>query len=65
MYRVVSGFQAGNYSVLELDKRIEEKNYTGFRIDGNKYKAVPVYDLPMHIAIEAVGDFVGKDIACI
>ena len=53
MYKVVSEFQAGKYAVLKLDKSISERNYFGFRIDGKDYQAVPVYDLPGHIAIEA------------
>ena len=65
MYNVVSEFHAGKYTVLELNQNITEKNYTGFKIDGKKYEAIPVYDLPGHIAIEADGSFVGKDVTCI
>ena len=65
MYTVISEFRAGKYTVLELDKEITERNYKGFRIDGREYSAVPVYDLPGHIAIEAEGSYKGKNVACI
>ena len=65
MYTVVSEFRAGKYAVLELDQEITERNYNVFRIDGKDYSAVPVYDLPGHIAIEADGSFQGKKVACV
>lgn len=65
MYTVVSEFKTGRYTVLKLDRAIEEKHYTRYRIDGYDYAIVPVYDLPLHIAIDADGMFKGKTVECI
>lgn len=65
VYTIVSSFKAGRYTVLKLDRNINEKHYSKYRIDGREYPIVPVYDLPLHIAIEADGAYEGKTVECI
>ena len=65
MYTVVSEFRAGKYTVMEIDKKITETNYNKYLIDGQFYPVVPVYDLPLHIAIESSGGFIGKKVECV
>ena len=65
MYTIVSTFKAGRYTVMKLDREINEKHFTKYRIDGHEYPVVPVYDLPLHIAIDADGEFKGKTVECI
>lgn len=62
MRKILSQWQVGKYTALELDGDIPMKNYSKYRIDGQEYKSIPVYDLPKHIAIEEKGDFVGKTV---
>ena len=61
-YTVISELTTGKYKALELDRPITERNYTSFRIDGDVYKAVSVYDLPNNIAIESNKSFLGKEV---
>ena len=65
MYRVLSTFRIGDYSVLEIDRPIEEKMYRYYRINGTIYPIVPVYDLPRSIAVKANKDFTGELVECI
>lgn len=62
MRKVVSEWKIGKYVALELDQDLPMKAYHKYRIDGADYDIVPVYDLPMHIAIEAEGSFLGKSV---
>lgn len=49
-------------AVLFLEADTPLINYRKLVIDGKEYEPVIVYDLPQSIAIEAKGDFVGKEI---
>lgn len=62
MYTVTYEFVAGKYTVLKLDRKIEEPRYTHAVIDGVAYKLVPTYDMPLCIGIEAQGGFLGKKV---
>lgn len=53
---------AGKYTVLILDVETSHIRYRKLMIDGKEYEPVIVYDLPQSIAIEAKGNFVGKEI---
>lgn len=53
---------AGKYTVLILDVETSRIRYRKLMIDGKEYEPVIVYDLPQSVAIEAKGDFVGKEI---
>lgn len=53
---------AGKYTVLILDVESSHIRYNKLVIDGKEYKPVIVYDLPKSVAIEAKGNFVGKEI---
>lgn len=63
MYTVVYEFVVGKYTVLKLDRKIEERRYSHVCIDGKHYALVPTYDMPLCIGIEANGGFVGKTVA--
>lgn len=65
MYKIVSQFSVGNYTVLELDRPISERYYRSYQIDGKTYEAEIVYDLPKHVGIKAGGDFQGKILICV
>ncbi len=65
MYKIVSQFSVGEYTVFELDRLITERHYRSYQIDGETYEAVIVYDLPKHVCIKATGDFQGKMLACV
>lgn len=58
--KIISQLPAAEYTVIE----VSEKNYFGKYaiIEGSKYNTEIVYDLPNHIAIKALGDFVGKTV---
>lgn len=62
MYKILSEWKIGKYTALELDRDLPMKEYHKYRIDGENYEAVPVHDLPRHIAIEANGNFTGKTV---
>ena len=65
MYKIVSQFSVGDYTVLELDRIITERHYRAYQIDGKTYVAEIVYDLPKHVGIKATGDFQGKMLTCV
>lgn len=52
MSKVLSQWEIGKYTALELDYDISLKKHRKYRINGNDYDPVPVYDMPKHIAIE-------------
>ena len=60
--KVVSELCVGHYTALQLDGELPSTSYTKYLIDGKYYDAVPVYDLPRHIAIEATGSFIDKTV---
>ena len=62
MSKIISEFNAGKYKALTLDTLDMYSDYTYYVIDDKTYTAVPVYDLPNTIAIEAPAgvSFVGK-----
>lgn len=63
MYKVISQWKVGKYLVLNLNQKLPSESYTRYRIDGEEYDSVPVYDLPGNIAIETKErDFVGKNV---
>ena len=62
MSKILSQWQVGEYTALELDSDIPMKSYRKYRIDGREYTPIPVYDFPKHIAIEEKGYFVGKTV---
>lgn len=62
MIRILDQLEAGRYTVLFLEAETPLINYSKIVIDEREYKPVTVYDLPQSIAIEAKGDFVGKEI---
>lgn len=62
MCRIISEWKIGKYVALELDQSPPMRKYNKYRIDGKDYTAVPVYDLPNHIAVESDSSFVGKNI---
>ena len=62
MRKIISQWAVGKYVVLETDQGLPMKPYKKYRINGEEYDSVPVYDLPRSIAIEAKGDFVGKTV---
>lgn len=62
MYTVVYEFVAGKYTVLKLDREIEEHWYSHVCIDGKSYTLIPMYDMPLCIGIEANGCFTGKEV---
>lgn len=62
MRTVLSQWQIGKYTALELNEDIPLKKYSKYRIEGKEYEPVPVYDLPKHIAIEGEGEFVGNTV---
>ena len=49
------------YAVLRLDVMPKTK-YRQFRIDGNLYDPVPVYDMPQCVAIQSEEKFIGKTV---
>ena len=59
---VVSQLCVEKWTALQLDSEIPQIPFSKYLIDGISYVAVPVYDLPRHIAIEATGEFVGKTV---
>ena len=64
-YTVVEQLNIGKYALLKVDRKISDVGYFDYMIDGEKHKAVIVYDLPQHIAIESTGDFLGKTVQCV
>ncbi len=62
MRKILSQWQIGKYTVLELDADPPKKPYRKYKIEGIIYKPVRVYDLPRSIAIECDGDFEGKTV---
>lgn len=62
MYTVIDEWKVGKYIALKLNQAPPFKPYRKYCIDGIVYDAVPVYDLPKCIAIEAEGSFIGKNI---
>lgn len=62
MCKILSEWKIGKYTALELDRDLPMKEYHKYRIGGEEYTPVPVYDFPRHIAIEASGDFTGKTV---
>lgn len=62
MIKILSQWEIGKYTALELDHDIPLKKYKKYRINGIDHDPVPVYDMPKHIAIEGKGDFVGNTV---
>ena len=62
MLNILSQWQVGKYTVLELDGEPPMSSYNEYKVDGVTYKPVPIYDMPGCIAIEAKGNFEGKTI---
>jgi len=65
MYTVVAELDVGKYMVLALDRAIEDVDYTKYKIDGEEYDIVPVYDLPNNIAVKSRKSFIGSKVECI
>lgn len=61
MSKVIDEFRISKYAVLKLDI-MPEKQYQKFRIEGNEFDPVPVYDLPQCISIESQQSFLGKTV---
>lgn len=59
MSKVVDNFQIGKYAVLKLDE-MPKSGYNKFRIEGNEFEPVPIYDMPQCIAIESNEEFLNK-----
>lgn len=64
-YKVIGELHAGKYSILELDRKIEDVGYSSYMVGGHIYPVVPVYDLPNNIAIESDEDHIGMSVECI
>ncbi len=62
MIKIIKQLDAGKYTVLCLNAPVPNTNFRKLSIDEKEYESVIVYDLPESIAIEAKGDFVGKEI---
>lgn len=62
MAKVVYAFALLNYTVMKLDEEPPLRDYRKYKIDGELYEPVIVYDAPKCIAIEAFGDFLGKTV---
>lgn len=60
--KILNEFQVDKYKVLGLDGELPTKEYSHYKIDGNIYGIVPLYDMPNCIAIEASGIFSGKTV---
>lgn len=55
-------FHIHKYQVLVLDEMPTKTPYRKFRIKGNIYNPVPVYDLKNCIAIESDESFLGETV---
>ncbi len=63
MCKVKDEFVAVKYRILGLDEPIPLKPFWFYLIDGKRYEAVPVYDLPGCIAIHDDGkSLTGKEV---
>jgi hypothetical protein len=63
LIRIADQLTAGKYTVLELDADIPHAAFNSVLIDGKLYKPTIPYDLEKSIAINATGNFVGKEIS--
>lgn len=61
--KIVAQCKTGKYTLLTLSQEFPN-NWSGekVRINDKNYSSLPVYDLPMHIAILGSGEFKGKNI---
>ena len=50
-YFIKTASRIGKYLLIEIDRPIEEKSYSKYRINNRDYDIVPVYDLPNHVAV--------------
>ncbi|MDM8293467.1 hypothetical protein [Faecalicoccus pleomorphus] len=58
--KIINQLLTGDYTVIEVSEKL---NFGKYAIrEGSKYNTEIVYDLPNHIAIKALGDFVGKTV---
>jgi len=62
MAKVIHAFTILNYTVMVLDEAPPLRSYRKYKIDGELYEPVIVYDAPTSIAVEAFGDFEGKTV---
>lgn len=62
MRKVISEFSAGRCKVLILDGEVPFIRYNKYRIDGEYYDPVIVYDAKNCIAIVSKDSFVGKTV---
>ena len=50
--RIIQDEQLGNYRLLKIDGQ-RPRNFTHYKIDGEVFKPVPVFDMPGYLAIES------------
>ncbi len=62
MCKIIKQWKIGKYLALELEQSLPKTEYTKYRIAGQEYNPIPVYDLSNHIAIEGIGNFEGKEV---
>lgn len=61
MYKVITEFHIGKYTVMILDKKITDTNYKACKIDGVQYSLTPIYDTHKPaIAVESKKSFLNK-----
>lgn len=61
MSTVIDEFQVKEYTVLKLDS-LSKAPYRKYKIEGEEYDVIPMYDAPNCIAIKAKGSFLGKTV---
>lgn len=62
MIKIEKQLDAGKYTALFLNSPVPHMNFKKLIIDGKEYEPVIAYDLPKCIAVNAKGDFEGKEI---
>lgn len=61
MSTVIDEFHVREYAVLKLDT-LSKDPYRKYKIEGEEYDVIPMYDAPNCIAIKAQGTFLGKTV---
>ena len=62
MAKVISEFAVGKCVVLKLDEAVPNRKFSKYKIGGELFSPVIVYDAVNCIAIEASGSFKGKTV---
>jgi len=62
MAKVISEFAIGKYMVLKLDEAVPNRKFSKYKVGGDLFTPVIVYDAVNCIAIESSESFKGKTV---